>query len=750
MMRLSDLNLSYVVRYLLLCLALLLAPLALAQSTSWIYTEGPGFEVARSAPSIIDSRPAVIVDEEGHAVVALGLSTYALDTDGTAWTQFADERDVIAVVDEDHFIAATNLFFSGSGQNPFNEYFGSAEIFSDAAGEPVNMFSTEGGFVERAATSPAGDVWLGIQRYEGTGPSSEPVGSADGVSVVALSADDLEGGLEDWTLAELPDAQTLLTLQWTTLGPVVGTDNGLFAESGGAWARLAFESTDVYSVAESSSGTLFAAVSDDSGPGLVFRSSDSGATWTEVWTLPDFQADILAVEGAVLAATSSSGVFRSEDDGTTWTPTDLTASAVSLAGQPTGPYFAAGYAATLHRSDDGQTWAPVNFVADVSLALTATPEGVVALTPTDLYRFEEDEWSPMAAPSGRNTAAFAVAPDGAYYLSIVYGRQSEEPGEYLSRLYRSQNAGGAWVLANSLVGVPDRIEVTDEGTLLVTLSRVSIGGNHFVFRSDDGGANWTSTLEAYPATSLRQSASGTVRVTSSDRYWSSTDDGLTWTEHPFAPGSLQDVVENEDGSLVATSSAGVYLAADDGQPWLPSSHTTTVRDLARNAAGDLFIGASECDGDPDGTICRSTDGGAAWSTYAGASPFSSVRTLAVDESGVLFVRGPSPTLGQAGTYRTLESTVDVEGEPPAIVYAAAYPNPVTRHAHLRFSTTRPGHVSVTVYDALGRVVRVLRNADLGTGSYEVGWDAVGVASGTYFVRIVTPSETQTLPITVLR
>jgi len=738
-------------RYLLLCLALLLAPLALAQSPSWMYTEGPGFEIARSAPSIIDNRPSVLIDEEGRAVVALGLSTYTLDAEGMTWMQFADTRNIIAVVDEDHFVAAANLFFSGSGTNPINEYLGSAEIYGDASGEAVNSFSADGGYVERAATSPTGDIWLGIQHYEGFGPSSEPTGSADGVSVAALSADDLEGGPEDWTLAELPDAQTLVTLEWTSLGPVVGTDNGLFAESDGGWARLAFEGAYVSSIAESSSGTLFAAVNEEGfGNGQVFRSSDSGATWTEVWALPDFQADLLAVEGAVLAATAGAGVFRSEDDGTTWTPTDLTVSAVSLAGRPAGPYFATSYAATLHRSDDGQTWAPVDFMADVPLAMTATPEGMVARTPADLYRFEEDAWFPILAPSGRNTAAFAIAPDGAYYLSIVYGRQFEEPGEYLSSLYRSQNAGASWGLVSGFVGVPDRIEVTDEGILLVTLNRVAIGPNHFVFRSDDGGANWTSTLNAYPATSLRQSASGTVRVTSLNRYWSSADDGLTWTEHPFAPGSLQDIVENEDGSLVATSSAGVYLAAGDGQPWLPSSHTTTVYDLARNAAGDLFIGASECDGDPDGTICRSTDGGATWSTYAGATPFPSVRTLAVDKSGVLFVRGPNPTLGQAGTYRTLESTVDMEGEPSALIDAVAYPNPVTRRAHLRFSTTQPGHVSVTVYDALGRVVRVLRDADLGASSYEVGWDAVGVASGTYFVRIVTPSETQTLPVTVLR
>ncbi|MEM1057404.1 MAG: CHRD domain-containing protein [Bacteroidota bacterium] len=77
-------------------------------------------------------------------------------------------------------------------------------------------------------------------------------------------------------------------------------------------------------------------------------------------------------------------------------------------------------------------------------------------------------------------------------------------------------------------------------------------------------------------------------------------------------------------------------------------------------------------------------------------------------------------------------------------------NPVRQSAEVRFETPTPGATSLRVYDALGRRVATLANADLPSGDHTATWDAIALAPGVYILRLDTEAGTVSRVVTVVR
>ncbi|MBI5058743.1 T9SS type A sorting domain-containing protein [candidate division KSB1 bacterium] len=75
--------------------------------------------------------------------------------------------------------------------------------------------------------------------------------------------------------------------------------------------------------------------------------------------------------------------------------------------------------------------------------------------------------------------------------------------------------------------------------------------------------------------------------------------------------------------------------------------------------------------------------------------------------------------------------------PQAYALHAAYPNPFNLQTTLRYDLPRAAEVSIVVYDMLGREVQRLVEGTEEAGSRRVTWDASGLSSGIYFVRMST-------------
>ncbi|HEX2984701.1 MAG TPA: choice-of-anchor J domain-containing protein [Ignavibacteriales bacterium] len=81
-----------------------------------------------------------------------------------------------------------------------------------------------------------------------------------------------------------------------------------------------------------------------------------------------------------------------------------------------------------------------------------------------------------------------------------------------------------------------------------------------------------------------------------------------------------------------------------------------------------------------------------------------------------------------------------------------YPNPFNPSTKIKYSLREPGHVSLTVYDMLGREVKTLINELMSAGEHEVIFNAaeLNLSSGLYLYRIRSGSFVQTKKLMLIK
>ena len=93
------------------------------------------------------------------------------------------------------------------------------------------------------------------------------------------------------------------------------------------------------------------------------------------------------------------------------------------------------------------------------------------------------------------------------------------------------------------------------------------------------------------------------------------------------------------------------------------------------------------------------------------------------------------------------------GEPaPAAQFTLEqnFPNPFNPSTTIRFHLVSAAHVSLKLFDELGRDVSTLIDGRLSAGTHERHWDAAGLASGAYFFRLQAGSTTVTKRLVLIR
>lgn len=87
-------------------------------------------------------------------------------------------------------------------------------------------------------------------------------------------------------------------------------------------------------------------------------------------------------------------------------------------------------------------------------------------------------------------------------------------------------------------------------------------------------------------------------------------------------------------------------------------------------------------------------------------------------------------------YQDVLTGVGITGEiPNRFALEQNYPNPFNPSTTIRYLIAKNSFVKLTIYDALGKTVKVLVNENKNPGTYEASFDASSLASGLYFYRI---------------
>ena len=103
------------------------------------------------------------------------------------------------------------------------------------------------------------------------------------------------------------------------------------------------------------------------------------------------------------------------------------------------------------------------------------------------------------------------------------------------------------------------------------------------------------------------------------------------------------------------------------------------------------------------------------------------------------------TLGNTTGVGALESNL-----PSQFELLQNFPNPFNPATTIGFAVGTFGHVSLKVYDVLGREVATLVNGELPAGTYQARFDGGNQSSGVYFYRLEGPGFTATRKLLLVR
>ena len=445
---------------------------------------GTWSEVSNGLPQYLSRVHALLVARRSpigtDVFAATSLGVFCSSDSGDHWapTGMAD-REVFALASQD------SLLFAATQQHIMISSNGGVNW---TAGNPIGTDGHISSLAMRGTSLFAGSAiyndWYGSYRY-GVQRSTD-----NGAS---------------WELAALQNTP-VHTLAFCDSCLYAGTDNGVFVstDNGTNWsaANLGLTARSVTSVARCGS-LIFVGTSQG-----VFRSRDSGSTW-DAAGLSNHDVSSLLLDGKFLLAGFSVGAFdcimyRSSDSGATWTGVDIdlsrsidgfTACGVSAFGRNDTVLFAGVPdrgtidGGVYESADQGVHWkrADAGLITSDVWSLAATGRTLLAGSDSGRVFLSTDggaEWSPFSIMGTKSRVQSLAIVDTSFVAS------TESDG-----VFRSTNSGLSWEATND--GLTDSQITT--GSLVVwdaTLLAGTQGSG--IYMSSDQGGHWESANSGLP------------------------------------------------------------------------------------------------------------------------------------------------------------------------------------------------------------------------------------------------------------
>ena len=180
----------------------------------------------------------------------------------------------------------------------------------------------------------------------------------------------------------------------------------------------------------------------------------------------------------------------------------------------------------------------------------------------------------------------------------------------------------------------------------------------------------------------------------------------------------------------------IYKTVNGGENWtqlsLPESSTILTFHFVDQSRG-IFTGS--------GSIWYTSDGGVTWSEEFYGSSYG-LWSVQLSQSGSAWVVGWYTASMNERNGAVLVRYENTSTEDSRLTYIPAnselvqnFPNPFNPSTHIKFVVAEASHVSLEIFDLLGRPISRLIDEKMSTGSYEAQFESGDLSSGIYFYRI---------------
>jgi photosystem II stability/assembly factor-like uncharacterized protein len=253
-------------------------------------------------------------------------------------------------------------------------------------------------------------------------------------------------------------------------------------------------------------GTVLAATRD----GLLYRSTDSGASWTHLAFPAELSGTLHVLEidrrrpgvwyvGIESDIAWNSGLYRTVDGGASWTQQDVPATADLVNGiscPSTTTCEAVGYGSgALRTSDGGTAWVPQalpSSVQELSGVSCYSLTHCVAVGIDSIHAGRREVGVLVSTQDGGVTWIRRHIPTGVDDLTSVACTASgvcEAVGLGSTAIIGSTDGGRTWA-AQVVPGSPYLLSVACQGRRTCQAVGQDVNGDIAVFRTTDGGAKW--------------------------------------------------------------------------------------------------------------------------------------------------------------------------------------------------------------------------------------------------------------------
>lgn len=599
----------------------------------------------------------------------------------------------------------------------------------------------------------------------------------------------------------------------STTGFVAGSEGGIArtTNSGATWITLTSPQVDwgYFQIKIVSASEIYL-VGD---PNYLYKSTDLGNTWQNLQIVPvsgpasTFIWYSVDKVGSTIVLSGDFGVVaKSVDNGLTWSSNSFLLNTNILFDMDMAPgtnnlfavgrQYGIGTRQVFYSSNYGTNWTTRDLGVDMdasSISMVNSQVGYISGTNGSVMKTTDGgtNWSSVTSPTSGSFDIYTidfVSPTTGWafvnYVTIAGGN-----------IFKTTDGGTSWTQQAS--NITYSISSADMVDANIGYATINSSGQP-IYKTTNGGTTWTSVTTPLSGNikSVKAIDANTVFIGASSgttRFAKSTNGGTNWTPITL-PVSVDissiDFMDNDTGYVCGNTTTVVCKTTNGGTNWtfenlhLPT--LVTVKALQNGVAFATGTFGSIMRYDPYGFVpvelvsfISSVSGNNVllkWSTATELNNqgFEIERATSSDWQKIGFVTGSGTTTEtrlysyldsdlNTGIYKYRLKQIDYNGTfeysdvievevsvPFDFDLEQNYPNPFNPSTTIRYSVPQTSIVNIKVYNLIGQEITELINEAKTAGKYEINFDAHGLSSGIYLVKMQTGDFTSTIKMTLLK